>query len=1604
MPIYNIDLPDGQTLRLEAPENMAQEVVFKGVEDWWQHKTNPTFLSTAQAIADKGVAGGAWDVASATTKGAVGLGGSIPQFMEHSGRSGYETSMRKWLGGSIGQEKDINEVQKTVQGRMEGSFTNSIAQATYPESSELAKYGLHKFGQAMETVLDWAGEGANYVENWRRQINSMLPQALQQLQQQMVSPLPDDVGQALTATQPLTPEESAETKQATKVGLSGIMAGQIATSAVKAPIRFGKRLNQMRRLRKAEDSAGPQPGAGETTDFRSIAEEAMGRTSPEQRVLEPFGGDMLPPETMGTGTIMPEVGKLRKGKPQKPVAGATADLTSREPAIQGETPPGPDPFAQGVTAQPQIRLPANGAKEPPVVSLPDPGKTTKNIIDVDIAGDTTRAGHVTKIWEKVQASDLPGALREIAQNSSNEIYKAFANLYNMLAEEYRPYLAVVDAKTMRVLSGSAKSPQGMFDPKSNYIMILGEGRTLPIDHVLMHEVTHAMVYNLQRAVESGARYLGGKLIPESAMRAAEQIRTLWEEAKAEWGKTSDKVTEKRPFALADHYEFIAEAIGRPEFQEWLRRVKRPDLNETYMQAFRRSVNDMLATLGIKQSESFLDVVLASSKDLIEEAKDPAMRAPAYEGADVAMVEGPAATLGFAKEQGVTDGQAMAMADLDAPLSRRLHETIELGKDMAVEKGTQGFVELPNDMGKMFQKWMANPEQLMKMLGDRLPVVKAAVDRILYTKRKWQYVAETIMDGGLRMIEDSAQANPSSFMSYVRRSGKGFRSIVERMTPENQLSFFKVARDWENSKELKAAGLQWPTRDMLKAKGVGEAVIDAYEQYSKYMDVGYDLINYGRKLQGKGEIKRIPGYFPHSYRGNWSIRIVADGARGPVTIGFSKANGGKKNLVKTANDIIADVENRYAGEIAEDGLSNVRAEIYRTDKPNTSGDIMSSFQQVLDVYGNSTSKIGTLVHDMLAKRMDAMEQAFLGHAQKRFNIPGWIGSFADAKVKDMAEVLERYMEDTVKFAEASDIQYNVWNQLTPKEWMLMRDHLPNAHEYLFKFKELALEKPNWTQIDTFFLDAFSFLTRDKLPYKAPIYGLHTLRKIFSAMDLAWSLSYHSGNLIQPEMFGAIALAREAARIGKGDATMAWATAWNDMIRPNAEMREALIWASKHKVTSPKLMQELGFSFKESIENKGRKMSPMGFLQDVVTGRRASEYNEALGRTRSFIMGYNYYKSTGMTKAQALQAAAKFTDDVMVDYSALGQPLWISSNPGGQIASRLVAPYAAFRHSYWGHTALALKALKANPGLAPKILPILGLQLATLFAAGFRGMAFMAEVQMFVNTVNTFWEDIMHEEGPLPNPEAMMVNGNASNFMLFGGMSSIGDYPAQAMGMKGADVSTTLAAPSVGEFLTPRQLQGAADIGFMFKGFLELVLSGQVPDASTLRLAQTLLPGWSRGISELALHPDYSFSDPTNFPETSRDPRGRSKGLVEREKGDWVTRTIFGKRTMDEQRKMLTGRQIVRDNNRIAERKADLVELGADMMDKGEPIPNKLIDEAVDAGYKYTEYMDRVRDQLKDRRSSRIRRYYNSQTASPTRRRIRDTVDEALPDTNYFGLMY
>ena len=934
---------------------------------------------------------------------------------------------------------------------------------------------------------------------------------------------------------------------------------------------------------------------------------------------------------------------------------------------------------------------------------------------------------------------------------------------------------------------------------------------------------------------------------------------------------------------------------------------------------------------------------------------------------------------FEREENLPAGAGLALPDTKGPVLDRVVEAFAIGEDLNRKRGTSQKVELPNDLGSFLGKYGLTSEHVSKFYYDN-PLVKTIIDRYKEIDQKYGNLTEDLMKGA-----ELAGKGAITALRYTKRTVSGFTSIADRLGKNDLESLYKAWLQFDNAKVLRDNKLEYPTREMLIEAGYNAKVADAYLAEAQYMKAVYTLINHARQFSGKDPIQFLPGHFPHTYKGNVGIKIlrrVQDEAGNPkdVTVGYTRTSGSQKAIDKVIRDLMNDIYK----QLDEGGQKNVnlRAEQVRTDKPGNMSDVMDAFESVAEVYSSAKHPLTKLVKKVLDNRISSMEQQFLASSLHRSGLKGWLGytGVTAKNLRDLQLARTNYITNAIKYARSQEM-LNVLNQIPANVWAEITKRLPNTADYLELFTEVARERVPLSRGDQFVLDALDSVFGPRFGYRAPIQGLHKLRGFYSVMDLGWMISYHLANFTQPTMYAPAVLLRESARMGnKGD--VAWSVMKGELefFNPSLETKRAMEYAAKHKYITPKLFEEIDFMYRES-QNKLK-----GFANEMITGRRGSELNEVTGRGRTYLQAYYFYKSAGFTPHQAMRAAGKIVDDVMVDYSRTGQNLWLSHNPLGQVAGKLVAPYAQFQFSHWGNIALTLQSIKKNPANAKAWLPFIELQAAGLILAGVRGITGFAQLAGMWTALNMAYEWATGEKSQWPDLRTVLVKAGLNDFMMFGAGSSATKL---IPGLEhGADIGSSVAAPELRGLVNFRQVKGAMDlITDTFGGVAKILMNKELTDSEKYKALKAITPSRFHGFLEVA----FQQSD-----RVAANPENRMRGSVRRSEADRRAREWTNRRSLQEEREAIVSYDLQTEQRSRNEIKGDLVELAVDQLNRRGEIDPDLMRKAMEAGYKPKDFRDRVRTLLQERQRSRIEKMLRGKEATRNRMIQRRRFEELRDD--------
>lgn len=926
---------------------------------------------------------------------------------------------------------------------------------------------------------------------------------------------------------------------------------------------------------------------------------------------------------------------------------------------------------------------------------------------------------------------------------------------------------------------------------------------------------------------------------------------------------------------------------------------------------------------------------------------------------------------FEEEEGLPTGGGLSLPDTKSPLMDRVIETIEIGKDLNVKAGTPSKVELPNDIG-VLGKYGLTAEHISKFYSQN-PLIKRVVDGVSEITARYGNLKEDLMKGSELLGKGGISA-----LKYIKRGRTGFTSIADNLNKTDYIALQKAWLEFDNSPLLREANLEYPTREMLAERGYNQKTIDAYLAEAQYMKAIYTLINDARAKSGKAPIAFLPGHFPHTYKGNTGIKIIRkvmeDGVAKDVTVGYTRTTGSQKQINKIMSTLMADIQKKLSDE--NHPPADLRAEQARTDKPGNLSDVLDAFETVQEIYSHSDKPFVQLIKKVLDNRVSSMEQQFLQAALHRTGLPGWIGytGVTQKNVNQIRQARTNYINSAIDYARSQEI-LSMMNEIDPVSWREISSKLPNTAHYVERFVEVARERVPLNEADRAVFDVIDKLFRGRLGYRAPLAGAQGARGFFSVMDLGWSVAYHTANLFQPTVYGPAALLRESNRIGKGDIASSIIQGELGFVRPTLKDKRAMEYAAKHKIITPRLMEEIDFLYRES-QNKGSQ-----FVNEMITGRRGSELNEASGRARMYLQAYYYYESAGFNPFQSMRAAGKLVNDVMVDYGRTGQNLWLSNNPFGALAGKMVAPYAQFQFSHWGHIALALQAIKKNPASARAWLPFIELQAAGLLFAGVRGITGFAAAEAIWEAYNQLYEAASGEKRKWTSLRSMLMESGANDVAMFGAVSAA----------TGQDIGSSMAAPELTGMVNFRQVQGAYDIiTNTFTAFGKILLNKNIPDSEKYKALKAITPSRFHGYLETAFQTDSGIVG---------DPSNRMRGQFHRTPGSEQMRIITNKRTTSEERERLISRTMMDESRKGRERKGDIVELAADALDEGESPSPELLRRAQEEGYKPSDFREAVKTLRRERERTRVQKFLQGKEATRQREMMRRRFQELTDDAEF-----
>ena len=889
----------------------------------------------------------------------------------------------------------------------------------------------------------------------------------------------------------------------------------------------------------------------------------------------------------------------------------------------------------------------------------------------------------------------------------------------------------------------------------------------------------------------------------------------------------------------------------------------------------------------------------------------------------------------------------------------------------------------------FGRTMMNDFQMASMYKNN-PVIKWFMDHVTHADRMFDRMRESFKIGEVMGEAPGAikrGINKVIMPSAVRgmyRHEAGPLSYIDRMPQKERLQFWRAVDHFDANPILMEQGLQWPTREMLQKQGLNETQVKAYERMARLMDDLYDLDNWSiRQTKPNYEGHRqIPGYFPHMNSGAWALKVQVPGKKpGTKKLVFF----GRTHTKLGARDLKAKLEKQAQTdprlkELLNEGVEYIEQ---RVGEPHEVGATIATFDKTLEVMDNNHWAT-PLIRKVFTGIKGSMEEGVLTSALKRHGVRGWStdtirGSLDPAL---MRKVLERRIDMSIDFAKSQYILANIERPLEIYRTQFDKRGMNGTFEWIknrsMSYRGQPTNKLEFAGIDKALNGFIDKVTGGNFSGYTANSMLRFVRNFFTSKSIGfWSPAYLLGNIVQPHYMGMPILVREASRLGAGNPWSALMMDLNTLDVPghrlDPEIKAVLDWGSKNKVITPRLMENIDFI--KTKEDAGIT----GQIWNTIKGRRIADHIEEVGRAKSLVASYKFYRSAGQSRQVALKNAASLVDEIMMNYDRAHRPA-LYTDYG--IVGEAMSPFMVFAHGQLANFVIAARAIKENKGLKNKAMPLVTQSLVGLFWGGLQGVIGIAEIDAIIKGYNYIARIVGDEDSEIGlfSDWVLESTGLAGHDMAMFGALSEATKPASVLltGQEhSANLGSMMRAPTINDLLGAAALEWLYDVGANSMTVLKWINGSATENDIFKLLNQVVVPNSLVGYSE-------AFQQ-RNVPgdmlgrKVAPNTYNRGEGTYNRTQEDWNVRMLTGRRSLEEERWRAANRRVKEKRLSRQEKRTSLPDLAADYILRKEPIPHELYKQAWKAGIPFHEFSKRARNAANQRRQSEwARRYGKTET--------------------------
>lgn len=660
---------------------------------------------------------------------------------------------------------------------------------------------------------------------------------------------------------------------------------------------------------------------------------------------------------------------------------------------------------------------------------------------------------------------------------------------------------------------------------------------------------------------------------------------------------------------------------------------------------------------------------------------------------------------------------------------------------------------------------------------------------------------------------------SRTQEIANQASKRYKNAVEDLHAYSAESFgskkkiieVAIKFDGMSNDVLASKGLQWPTTEMLRAEGLNDKQIVAYQKMTKGIDKAWDMIEEALSLAGQSVV-RIPGYFPHFWTGSFKLKLTD----GNTTIGMNA------------------FPNKWAAELAARDMDKQGIKYIR-DYPSShikSPDVAASIIDAMTIFRNKKG-LGKPLLDMLIKFDELSKRGIIKSALERdANLSGFdaqkgfssLNSFSPHN-KRLIDAYRSHIESASEFwrnAKTANEVYGPYLRDIPTQ---MFDKAPHFKDAVQEFMQRASGQPknHFSRLDEAFRAAGLAVGLPPNTFSSIVHALGA-SVTFSKLIFP-NPKFLVNQALQPALAWSDILMAHQTRLDAGAKTGNVFAAWTTRVREHAtfelhkrskDAQAALDWAKENGKIDVYSADHVSFLHSKDPLHQTKKYGFYWFPQ----------YLENRGRSVAFLSNYEYFKGV-MSKEEAYHAAANETDLNMANYEHMNSASMFTD---AGVTGRALRPFVLVRNAYLGKTMMAAEMAyqgikKGNPRAVAPLMAMMG---AYIIAAGATGMLGFQEWDMMAR-----WWNSTNPDEPMTRPAEWLKKNGAPDWTVYGAL-------AMSMGEYAIDIGPGLAAPAMTELAGVPAIDAGVGFAKVFKEAFTYGIGGNPNSENAWAGAQPFLP--------------------------------------------------------------------------------------------------------------------------------------------------------------------